>query len=62
MLLTLRGQWHYGSVYLGDETTGAFFGLRNRYTNDGIEYEDATICPALFTRLEKAYTNLCKLN
>ncbi len=61
IILTLRGQWHYGSVYLGDETNGAYFGLRNRYTGTGVEYEDVTVCPQLFSRLQRAYTNLCAL-
>ena len=29
ILLTLRGAWHYGSLYLGDER-GAFLGMKNR--------------------------------
>lgn len=62
VLLTLRGQWHYGSVYLGDAHTGAYFGLRTRYTAQGLEIENSELCPELFTRLETAYLNLCKLN
>ena len=61
IILTLQGAWHYGSVYLGDEITGAYFGVRNRYTPDGVEYEDVTVGPELFARLQKAYTNLCQL-
>ena len=62
IILTLQGKWHYGSVYLGDEETGAYFGVRNRYTPEGLEYEDVTVCPELFERLKRAYTNLCKVN
>ncbi len=35
LLLTLRGEWHYGSV-LAD---GVWLGRKNRYTADGIETE-----------------------
>ena len=61
ILLTLQGKWHYGSVYLGDETQGAYFGVRNRYTAQGLEYENLTVPAELFARLQKAYANLCKL-
>lgn len=61
ILLTLREQWHYGSVYLGDEGAGAFFGIRNQMTRDGIIYEDAAVCDALYERLKTAYINLCRL-
>ena len=61
ILLTLRGDWHYGSVYLGDAHKGAYFGVRNRLTKQGIEYEDAEVCQPLFQRLEQAYVNLGKL-
>lgn len=62
IILTLEGKWHYGSVYLGDENMGAFFGIRTRYTKDGIEYEDAKVPEDLFNRLKTSYENLCKLN
>lgn len=61
ILLTLRGAWHYGSVYLGNHKKGAFMGVRNRFTPLGIEYENANICEPLFQRLENAYVNLGKL-
>lgn len=61
ILLTLREQWHYGSVYFGDERTGAFFGIRNKMTREGIVYEDAAVCDALYERLKAAYLNLCRL-
>ncbi len=62
VLLTLQGKWHYGSIYLGDEHTGAFLGLRTRYTEKGLEYEDPFLSSELFARLEKSYRNLCNLN
>ncbi len=61
ILLTLRGKWHYGSVYLGNGHKGAFFGVRNRLTERGVEYENGPVCEALFRRLEQAYVNLGKL-
>lgn len=59
ILLTLRGEWHYGSLYLGDGTRGAFLGIKNRLTAGGFEYEDAALCPQLYDRIRNAYINLC---
>ncbi|WP_071142456.1 Rossmann-fold NAD(P)-binding domain-containing protein [Acidaminococcus timonensis] len=61
ILLTLRGEWHYGSLYLGDETEGAFLGMKNRLTEKGFEYEDAALCPELYDRVRHAYLNLCRM-
>lgn len=61
ILLTLRGEWHYGSLYLGDETEGAFLGMKNRLTEQGFEYEDAALCPELYDRVRHAYLNLCRM-
>lgn len=61
ILLTLRGQWHYSSLYLGDERDGAFFGMKNKMTASGPVYEDAALCGSLFDRLQYAYDNLRKL-
>ena len=47
VLLTLRGEWHYGSVCLGD----IFMGVKNRYTPAGLETEDLPLPDALFARL-----------
>ncbi len=47
VLLTLRGEWHYGSVCLGD----IFMGVKNRYTPTGLETEDIPLPDALFDRL-----------
>ena len=47
VLLTLRGEWHYGSVCLGD----IFMGVKNRYTPQGLETEDLPLPDALFARL-----------
>ncbi len=63
VLLTLRGEWHYGSVFFGDNKarTGAYLGVLNRMTPAGPVYEDAEICPELFERLRTAYGNLIAL-
>ncbi len=61
ILLTLRGRWHYSSLYLGDDRDGAFFGVKNRMTENGPVYEDAEICEPLFDRLCQAYENLRNL-
>lgn len=47
LLLTLRGQWHCGSVCLG----GVWFGCRNRFTPAGIETERLPLPDALYERL-----------
>ena len=61
ILLTLRGQWHYSSLYLGDSQRGAFLGIKNRMTEDGPVYEDIPLPEALFDRIRCAYHNLCQL-
>lgn len=61
ILMTLRGQWHYSSLYLGDGTRGAFLGVRNRMAPDGPEYEDAELCDSLYARVRHAYINQCVL-
>ena len=35
LLLTLRGEWHCGSVFMD----GIFMGVKNRYTPYGVETE-----------------------
>ena len=61
LLLTLQGEWHYSSVYLGRGTEGAFLGLRGRIASQTVEYEDLPLPPALYSRIERAYRNLCAL-
>ena len=61
ILLSLRGEWHYGSVYLGCRDKGAFLGIRNRFTEKGIEYEDAALPDPLYERILSAYRNLCRI-
>ncbi len=61
ILLTLRGEWHYGSLYLGTAARGAFLGMRNRLTPDGWEWEDAEVPESLYERIRNAYENLCDI-
>ena len=61
ILLTLRGEWHYSSVFMGDGDRGAFLGVRNRLTENGTEYEDIAVPDALFDRIDSAYKKLCEL-
>ena len=49
LLLTLRGDWHCGSVNVG----GVWFGVRNRYTAYGLETEALALPDALFARLRE---------
>lgn len=54
LLLALRGQWHCGSVCLG----GVWFGVRNRYTVNGLETESLELPDELFARLKETETGL----
>lgn len=57
LLLTLRGQWHCGSVCLG----GVWFGCRNRFTPAGIETEGLSLPDALFDRLLETQQTLAAI-
>lgn len=54
LLLTLKGEWHCGSVCLG----GVWFGVRNRFTVNGLETESLDLPDALFARLKETETAL----
>ncbi|WP_324822656.1 lactate dehydrogenase [Sinanaerobacter sp. ZZT-01] len=54
ILLTLRGQWHYSSNFLG----GIFMGCKNRTGIAGLEMESLALPESLYKRLEKAYRGL----
>ena len=54
LLLTLRGEWHCGSVCLG----GVWFGVKNRYTQRGLEWETLSLPDALFVRLRETEAQL----
>ena len=57
ILLMLRGEWHCGSVYLG----GAFMGVKNRYTPNGLETEILPLPDKLFERIRMAEETLKKI-
>ena len=61
ILLTLRGKWHYGSLYLGTRERGAFLGMKNRLTEGGWEWEDLDLPEELYERIRNAYDNLCEI-
>lgn len=55
ILLTLRGQWHCGSVFLD----GIFMGCKNRYTPAGVETELLPHIPGpLFAHIQEAADHL----
>ncbi|MBU5628092.1 lactate dehydrogenase [Oscillibacter sp. MSJ-2] len=54
LLLTLRGEWHYGSVYLD----GVYLGVKNRYTPFGQEVESLPLPEQLFQRISIAAEHL----
>ena len=47
LLLALRGDWHCSSVPLGD----VWFGVKNRFTSQGLEVETLSLPDALLARL-----------
>lgn len=61
ILLTIRGEWHYSSLYIGDAEDGAFLGIKNRLTESGFEYEDIALDDMLYERIKHAYVNLAKI-
>ena len=55
ILLTLRGEWHCGSVFLD----GIFMGCKNRYTPAGVETELLSHIPdPLFAHIQEAADHL----
>ncbi|WP_312059225.1 lactate dehydrogenase [Anaerotignum sp.] len=54
LILTLRGEWHYSSNFLG----GVYMGCRNRTTPWGLELESQPLPKQLFHRLENAFHGL----
>lgn len=57
LLLTLRGDWHCGSVCLG----GVWFGVKNRFTPHGLETESLSLPDDLFARLLETERALAKI-
>ena len=58
ILLTLRGAWHYGGVFLG----GIYMGCKNRYTPNGQEIEILDLPDALFEKIAYAEKTLHDVN
>ena len=55
LLLTLRGEWHCGSVFLD----GVYMGVKNRYTPAGVETELLPCIPdPLFAHIQEAAEHL----
>ena len=61
ILLTLRGEWNYGSLYFGDRDRGAFLGIKSRCTQNGWDYEDLALPEDLYERIKTAYVRLCTI-
>lgn len=57
ILLSLRGKWHCGSVYLG----GAYMGVKNRFTLSGVQAESIKMPDALFDRIQYAHDRLIEI-
>ena len=58
ILRTLRGEWHYGGVFLG----GIYMGCKNRYTPYGQEHEILDLPEELFARIAHAEETLHQVN
>lgn len=54
LLLTIRGEYHYSAVPLGD----VWFGCKNRLTSSGTEIEFLDLPDRLYERIKGAYQNL----
>ena len=61
ILLTIRGEWHYSSIWFGDRKEGAFLGLYNRLTEAGPKWEDTPLPKALYERIRESYQELREL-
>lgn len=59
LLLTISGEWHYSSVYLGGTERGAFMGVRNKLGPNGIVIEKIPLPDKLFERIKTSYEDLC---
>ena len=57
LLLALRGDWHCSSVCLG----GVWFGVKNRFTAQGVETETLALPDALFKRLRETEQTLAAI-
>jgi len=58
ILLTIRGEWHCGSIFLG----GIYMGVKNRYTPYGQEHEILPMPEKLLERIREAEEHLHTVN
>ena len=58
ILQTLRGEWHYGSVFLG----GSYMGVKNRTTSRGQKHEILPLPEALLARIRASEASLRAIN
>lgn len=58
LLSLIKGQWHYSSAFLG----GIYWGVRNRQTPVGIEWEQYRMTDEMFRILEESYHELKRLS
>ncbi|WP_317853703.1 lactate dehydrogenase [Chakrabartyella piscis] len=54
LLLTIRGEWHYSSNFLG----GVYMGSKNRTTPFGLEIEHLPMPEELYERIQHAFVGL----
>lgn len=60
ILENIRGGWQYSSAFFGKGKEGAFLGMLNKRTPEGLVIEDLPMDERLFARIKKAYENLEK--
>ena len=58
ILATLRGEDHYGSVFLG----GSYMGVKNRTTPAGQQHEILPLADALMVRIRASEASLSAIN
>lgn len=54
LLSTLRGEWHYSTIFIG----GVYFGCLNRWLSHGQEWETLHFPEILYQRLQQTYARL----
>ena len=57
ILQTLKGEWHYSSIFMG----GVYFGCKNRFSKFGLEAEARDLPEPLFHRITEAYQCLQRI-
>lgn len=54
ILSRIRGKYHYSCVFIDN----AFFGIKNRYTQNGLEIERNVLSDELFEKIKETHTSL----